>query len=109
MRILFMGTPDFAIPSLRILLEHDYTVVSVVTAPDRPRGRGQEIAFSPIKEFALGRKLPVLQPENLKDPEFTAAVKALQPDLIVVVAFRILPKEVFSIPSLGSFNLHASL
>lgn len=109
MRIMFMGTPGFAIPSLRILLEHDHTIVSVVTVPDKPRGRGQEIAFSPVKEFALDRKLPVLQPTNLKDPGFVSAVRALRADLIVVVAFRILPKEVFSLPSQGTFNLHASL
>jgi len=109
MRIVFMGTPDFAISSLRILLEHDYTVISVITVPDKPRGRGQEIAFSPVKKFALEHSLPILQPENLKGPEFVSAVRALEPDLIVVVAFRILPQEVYSIPRFGTFNLHASL
>jgi len=109
MRIVFMGTPEFAIPSLKILLEHGYGVVSVVTAPDKPRGRGQIVAPSAIKEFALERNLPILQPQALKAPEFVSAISDLQPDLIVVVAFRILPPEVFNIPRLGSFNLHASL
>jgi len=109
MRILFMGTPEFAIPSLRTLLEHGYNVVSVVTAPDKPQGRGQKVAPSPVKELALDRNLPVLQPQKLNDPAFVSAVSNLQPELIVVVAFRILPPEVFKIPRLGSFNLHASL
>jgi methionyl-tRNA formyltransferase len=109
MRILFMGTPEFAIPSLKTLLEHGYNVVSVVTAPDKPQGRGQKVAPSPIKEFADERSLPVIQPMQLKDPAFVSAVSNLQPELIVVVAFRILPPEVFKIPRLGSFNLHASL
>jgi methionyl-tRNA formyltransferase len=109
MRILFMGTPEFAIPSLRTLLEHRYNVVSVVTAPDKPQGRGQKIAPSPVKDFAVERGLPVIQPQQLKDPAFVSAVSNLQPDLIIVVAFRILPPEVFKIPRLGSFNLHASL
>lgn len=104
-----MGTPEFAIPSLTILLEHGYDVVSVVTAPDKPQGRGQKMASSPVKEYALLKNIPILQPERLKASEFTAAVAGLQPDLIVVVAFRILPAEVFTIPRLGAFNLHASL
>ena len=104
-----MGTPNFAVSSLRILLEHDYTVISVVTVPDKPRGRGQEIAFSSVKKFALEHNLPILQPENLKDPGFISSVRALEPDLMVIVAFRILPQEVYSIPRLGTFNLHASL
>jgi methionyl-tRNA formyltransferase len=109
MRIIFMGTPEFAIPSLNILLEHGYSVVSVVTAPDKAQGRGQKIAPSPVKGFALQKNLPLLQPERLKASDFAADVAHLQPDLIVVVAFRILPPEVFTIPRLGSFNLHASL
>lgn len=104
-----MGTPEFAVTSLRVLLERNYSDLSVVTAPDRPRGRGQEVTFSPVKKFALEKNLPVLQPENLKDSDFVASVRALRPELIVVVAFRILPKEIYSIPSLGAFNLHASL
>lgn len=109
MRIVFMGTPDFAIPSLKILLEHGYTIASVVTAPDKPQGRGQKVASPPVREFAQERDLPILQPQSLRAPEFVSAVASLQPDLIVVVAFRILPPEVFKIPRLGSFNLHASL
>jgi methionyl-tRNA formyltransferase len=109
MRILFMGTPDFAIPSLSILLEHSYEITGVVTAPDKPRGRGQQVSCTPIKEFALQRNLPVLQPNNLRDPKLISEIQRLNPDLIVVVAFRILPKEIYSVPKYGSFNLHASL
>ena len=109
MRIVFMGTPDFAIPSLRILLEHDHTIATVVTAADKPRGRGQEVSNSPVKQFAVDHDLSVLQPENLNDPAFADAVRSLRPDLIVVVAFRILPKVIYTIPRLGAFNLHASL
>lgn len=109
MRILFMGTPEFAIPSLHILLNNGYPVVSVVTAPDKPQGRGQKLAPSAVKAFALERNLPVHQPENLRDPQFISALTDLRPDLIVVVAFRILPPEVFTIPRSGAFNLHASL
>ena len=109
MRIVFMGTPEFAIPSLRVLLEHGFDVVSVVTAPDKPQGRGQKIAPSPVKDFSLQKNLRILQPERLKSTEFISDVTRLQPDLIVVVAFRILPPEVFTIPRLGAFNLHASL
>jgi methionyl-tRNA formyltransferase len=104
-----MGTPEFAVSSLRVLLERKYSDLSVVTAPDKPRGRGQEVTFSPVKKFALENNIPLLQPENLKDPDFVASVRSLQPELIVVVAFRILPQEIYSIPSLGAFNLHASL
>ena len=109
MRIVFMGTPEFALPSLKILNEHNYDIAAVVTAPDKPRGRGQRISFTPVKKFALKQSLSVIQPENLKDSKFISAVSSLKPDLIVVVAFRILPKDVFGIPRLGSFNLHASL
>ena len=109
MRIVFMGTPEFALPSLRILLERDYQVSAVVTAPDRPRGRGQAVSFTSVKEFAREQSLPLLQPEKLSDPQFVSHLTLLAPDLIVVVAFRILPNEVFSIPRLGAFNLHASL
>ncbi len=104
-----MGTPDFAVPSLEILVRNGFTIQSVVTAPDRPRGRGLEVHPTPVKTAALRCGVPVLQPENLKDPPFVSALASLDPDLIVVVAFRILPREVFSIPRLGSFNLHASL
>jgi methionyl-tRNA formyltransferase len=109
MRIVYMGTPDFAVPSLQLLLERNHSIVSVVTAPDKPRGRGQEVSFTPVKKFALERGLPLLQPENLSDPAFIATLRELDPDLIVVVAFRILPKIVYQIPRLGAFNLHASL
>ncbi len=109
MRIIFMGTPEFAIPSLRILLDHSYDICGVVTAPDKPRGRGQKVSCTPIKEFALLHHLPILQPYDLKDTKFISDVQQLEPDLVVVVAFRILPREVYSIPKLGSFNLHASL
>lgn len=109
MRIIFMGTPEFAIPSLKIIFDNQYEIVSVVTTPDKPQGRGQKEAYSPVKDFALQKNIPVLQPESLKDEKFIQQLKNLNPDLIVVVAFRILPREVFSIPTLGSFNLHASL
>jgi methionyl-tRNA formyltransferase len=109
MRIIFMGTPEFAIPSLRILLENQHDVVGVVTAPDKPRGRGRVLSPTPIKKFASKHKLRVLQPALLKDPEFLGRISELAPDLIVVVAFRILPREVFEIPKSGAFNLHASL
>lgn len=109
MRIVFMGTPEFALPSLRILLEHEYEISAVVTTPDKPRGRGQQVSFTPIKEFALEKKLLLLQPESLANSQFVSQLQALQPDVIVVVAFRILPPEVFTVPKQGSFNLHASL
>ena len=109
MRIVFMGTPDFAVSSLRILLDNGYAVAAVVTAPDKPRGRGQQITFTPVKDAALHASLPILQPNDLRDPAFAATIADLAPDLIVVVAFRILPREVYAIPRLGSFNLHASL
>lgn len=109
MKIVFMGTPDFAVPSLELLLKHGYTVSAVVTAPDKPRGRGQQISFTPVKETAVHHSISVLQPDSLKDPDFITQLNSLKPDLFVVVAFRILPKEVYTIPSKGSFNLHASL
>ena len=109
MRILFMGTPEFAIPSLHILLDHSYEIPAVVTAPDKPRGRGQQVSFTSIKEFALHHRISVFQPERLYDAAFVGEIQQLHPDLIVVVAFRILPREVYTIPKLGSFNLHASL
>jgi methionyl-tRNA formyltransferase len=109
MRIVYMGTPDFAVPSLKLLLEHNHTIAAVVTVPDKPRGRGQEVSFTPVKKFALERGLPLLQPEILSDPEFISVLRELDPDLIVVVAFRILPKPVYQLARLGTFNLHASL
>jgi methionyl-tRNA formyltransferase len=109
MKIIFMGTPDFALPSLEILLKNNYTVSAVVTAPDKRRGRGQQISFTPVKEFAQKHSISVLQPETLRDPQFISTLTILEPDLFIVVAFKILPKEVYSIPTKGSFNLHASL
>jgi len=109
MKIVFMGTPEFAIPSLKILLESKHEIAAVVTAPDKERGRGRKVSFTPVKEFALQNNLPVLQPEKLKDPEFVNQLKEFNADLFIVVAFRILPAEVFNIPAKGSFNLHGSL
>jgi methionyl-tRNA formyltransferase len=109
LRIIFMGTPEFAVPSLDILLQHGYHVVAVITAPDKPQGRGQKIAYSPVKETALKHNLPVLQPTNLKDPAFLDTLKKLEANVQVVVAFRMLPEAVWSMPALGTFNLHASL
>jgi len=109
MKIVFMGTPDFALPSLDKLYKSNHEVIAVVTAPDKERGRGQKVSFTPVKEFALHNNLPLLQPEKLKDDSFADELKRLNADLFVVVAFRILPKEVFTIPVNGSFNLHASL
>lgn len=107
--IIFMGTPDFAVPSLEILIKNNYPIEAVVTAPDKPRGRGRDVRPTPIKKIAVQHHLPVLQPQSMKDPGFVRHIASLKPDLIVVVAFRILPKEVFTIPRLGSINLHASL
>ncbi len=109
MKIVFMGTPDFSIPSLKILIENNHNILAVVTTPDKERGRGQKITFTAVKQFALEQNIPVYQPEKLKgNIEFVEQMKALNPDLFVVVAFRILPKEVFEIPKFGSFNLHGS-
>lgn len=104
-----MGTPEFAIPSLNILVNNGYDIVAVVTVPDKPSGRGQHVTSSPIKLFAQHHGLRILQPDSLKDPSFITQLHSLSADLFVVVAFRILPKEVFIIPKLGAFNLHASL
>jgi methionyl-tRNA formyltransferase len=109
MKIVFMGTPDFAIPSLKILIENEHQILAVVTTPDKERGRGQKITFTAAKQFAIENNIPVYQPEKLKGKsEFVEQMKSLNPDLFVVVAFRILPKEVFEIPKFGSFNLHGS-
>ncbi len=110
MRIIFMGTPDFAVPSLERLVEEGYRPAAVATGPDRPRGRGQQVTPTPVKKAA--RKLDIrriLQPESVKDPKFAEEVRELRPDIIVVVAFRILPPAVFEAASLGAFNLHGSL
>lgn len=108
MNVVFMGTPDFSIPSLKILLESKHKVVGVVTQPDKERGRGQKVSFTSVKQFALQNELPVLQPEKLKDQTFIEELTKLNADLFVVVAFRILPKVVFEVPKFGSFNLHGS-
>ncbi len=109
MRIVFMGTPDFAVPTLNKLLEAGHEVVAVITAPDRPSGRGLQLKPSPVKVAAEAAGLLVLQPEKLRNPEFIETLTRLQPDLAVVVAFRMLPEVVWSIPSKGTLNLHASL
>ena len=109
LRIVFMGTPDFAVAGLETLVRSHHTVVGVITAADKPAGRGRKLAMSAVKEFAQQQGLPVLQPTNLKDEGFLASLKALKADLQVVVAFRMLPKAVWEMPELGTFNLHASL
>ncbi len=109
MRIVFMGTPEFAVPSLRALAAGDYNVVAVVTAPDKPAGRGQKLHESEVKAAARELGLPVLQPEKLRAPEFIEEMKALQPDLGIVIAFRMLPEVIWAMPRYGTFNLHASL
>ena len=110
MRIIFMGTPDFAVPSLERLAENDYAPIAVVTGADKPRGRGQRLTPTPVKEAAerLGIQT-VLQPESVKDPAFAREIAALEPDVLVVVAFRILPPDVFTLAKKGAFNLHGSL
>ena len=109
MRIVFMGTPDFALASLKALVENHYNVVGVVTVADKPSGRGQKLHQSPVKLYAESKGIPVLQPIKLKDETFVNALKALQPDLQIVVAFRMLPEVVWRLPKYGTFNLHASL
>ena len=109
LRILFMGTPDFAVGILDSVLQHNYTVVAVVTAPDRPAGRGQKLKYSAVKEFAQSKGLPILQPTNLKDESFLEELKSYDANLQIVVAFRMLPEAVWKMPPLGTFNLHASL
>lgn len=108
-KIVFMGTPDFAVASLNALVQNGFEIAAVVTAPDRPAGRGQKLKVSAVKEYALNHGLLILQPQSLKDPEFISSLNSLNADLQIVVAFRMLPKEVWSLPKLGTFNLHASL
>lgn len=104
-----MGTPDFAVASLDVLIKNQYTIVSVITAPDKPAGRGQQIQQSAVKQYAVQHNLPVLQPEKLKDEQFLKELAALKADLQIVVAFRMLPEVVWNMPRLGTFNLHGSL
>lgn len=104
-----MGTPDFAVEALRQLVEGGYNVVGVITMPDKPAGRGHKIQYSPVKQYALEQNLPLLQPEKLKDEAFVQALREWKADLQIVVAFRMLPEVVWSMPRLGTFNLHASL
>ncbi len=109
LRIVFLGTPDFAAASLKKLVENQENIVAVVTAPDKPKGRGKKIGVSAVKEYALEAGLPVLQPTNLKSPDFLEKLKSYEADLQIVVAFRMLPVAVWDMPPLGTFNLHASL
>ena len=108
-RIIFMGTPEFAVESLKQLVEHGYNVVAVVTNPDKPAGRGRQLRESAVKEYAREQGLFLIQPEKLKDEDFAGQLKELNPTLQVVVAFKILPQSIFSLPQYGTFNLHASL
>lgn len=108
-RIVFMGTPEFAVASLHSLLESGCQVVGVVTAPDKPAGRGMQLQQSAVKEYAVAKNIPLLQPDKLRDPDFLAALKALQADLQVVVAFRMLPEVVWNAPPMGTINVHGSL
>lgn len=109
LRIVFMGTPDFAVGILDTIYKNNYDIVGVITAPDKPAGRGQKVSMSAVKEYALEKNLRLLQPTNLKSEEFLAELKSLDANLQVVVAFRMLPEVVWKMPKLGTFNLHASL
>src|SRR5690554_5920317 len=109
LRIVFMGTPEFAVESLKALVENNYNVVGVITSPDKPAGRGYKIQQSPVKKYALEHDLFLLQPEKLKNEVFLNELRKLKADLQIVVAFRMLPEVVWSMPPKGTFNLHASL
>ncbi len=109
LRIVFMGTPDFAVATLKALIDHKYNVVGVITAPDKPAGRGQKLRASAVKQFALEHHLNILQPTNLKAESFLEELKSLNANLQIIVAFRMLPKVVWQMPEYGTFNLHASL
>lgn len=109
LRIVFMGTPDFAVGILDTIYQNNYEIAAVITAPDKPAGRGQKLKYSAVKEYALAKNLPILQPTNLKDPSFLSELKSLNANLQIVVAFRMLPEAVWKMPDLGTFNLHASL
>lgn len=109
-RIVFMGTPDFGVPALEALCSHGYTPMAIYCQPDRINGRGKKINFSPVKSFALAHNIPVMQPDTLKTPEEQEKLKALHPDLLIVIAYgKILPKAVLDIPTYGAINVHASL
>lgn len=109
LRIIYMGTPDFAVPSLKILVDNGYDIAAVITAPDKPKGRGQKLSQSPVKEYALAAGLKIMQPTNLKDSKFQSELASLNANLQIVVAFRMLPETIWSMPEIGTFNLHASL
>ena len=109
MKIVYFGTPDFAVESLDAIMQSRHQVCAVVTVPDRQAGRGQKVVFSPVKQYALDHNLPLLQPEKLRDPQFLEQLAAYQADMFVVVAFRMLPEAVWNMPPHGTFNLHASL
>ncbi|MFC2082346.1 methionyl-tRNA formyltransferase [Bacteroidota bacterium] len=109
MKIIFFGTPEFAVPSLQMLVESKHSVEAVVTTPDKQRGRGKKVSFTPVKQFAIENNIPVIQPEKLRDENFIDEIREFGGDLFVVVAYRILPREVFMMPTKGSFNLHGSL
>ncbi|WPR76820.1 methionyl-tRNA formyltransferase [Algoriphagus sp. NG3] len=109
LRIIYMGTPEFAVPALESLVENNWNIVGVITAPDKPKGRGQKLVASPVKEASLRLGLNILQPTNLKSPEFLDELSSLKGDLQIVVAFRMLPEAVWNMPPHGTFNLHASL
>lgn len=109
LRLVFMGTPDFAVATLKNLLDHNYNVVGVITAPDRPAGRGRKLKSSAVKAFALANDLKIMQPTNLKSEDFLEELKSLNANLQIIVAFRMLPKVVWDMPEYGTFNLHASL
>lgn len=109
MNIVFLGTPEFAVATLDVLYHSRHTVKAVVTAPDKPAGRGLKLQYSDVKQYALDHQIPILQPVKLKDPDFLDQLKKLEADLFIVVAFRMLPEEVFAMPPHGTFNIHASL
>lgn len=109
MKIVFMGTPDFAVGSLDILVQNNFDIVGVVTAPDKPAGRGLKLKESAVKQYAVAHHIKVLQPEKLKDPDFLEDLRSLQADLQIVVAFRMLPEVIWDMPPMGTINLHASL
>jgi len=109
MRIIFLGTPDFAVASLKAMVEAKHEVVAVVTMPDKPAGRGMKLQQSPVKQYAVSQNIPVLQPEKLRDPAFIEELRSYKADLQVVIAFRMLPEVVWHMPPLGTINLHASL